>query len=134
MLGVMAETRQARPLCSEGFQPVTDLTGSKRVHRACRYVCDHLSGEIRLDDAARAAAFSPAAFCRFFKGATGRRLFDFVNGVRIGQACAQLIETDKTIAGIAHAAGFNNLANFNRRFRERHGMPPTAYRRHHAAD
>jgi AraC-like DNA-binding protein/quercetin dioxygenase-like cupin family protein len=132
ILAVLAQTRQARLLCSEGFQAAADFTGSDRVHRACRYVFDHLSGEIRLDDAARAAALSPAAFCRYFKRATGRRFFDFVNDLRIGHACAQLIETDNSVAEIAYAAGFTNLANFNRRFRERHALTPSDYRRRHA--
>ena len=128
ILAALAQTRQARSLCSAGFQAAADFTGSDRVHRACRYVFDHLSSEIRLEDAARAAALSPAAFCRYFKRATGRRFFDFVNDLRIGHACAQLIETDKTIAEIAYAAGFTNLANFNRRFRERHKVTPREFR------
>jgi len=131
ILSALAQPRQARLLCSEGFQ-TADLAGSDRVHRACRYVFDHLHDRIRLDEAARAAALTPAAFCRFFKRATGRRFFDFVNDVRIGHACAQLIETDKSIAGIAFAAGFTNLANFNRRFRERHALTPRDYRHRHS--
>lgn len=131
ILATLAQTRQSRPLCSEGFQAAADFAGSDRVHRACRYVFDHLHDRIRLDEAARAAALTPAAFCRFFKRATGRRFFDFVNDVRIGHACALLIETDSSIAEIAFAAGFTNLANFNRRFRERHALTPKAYRQRH---
>jgi AraC-like DNA-binding protein/quercetin dioxygenase-like cupin family protein len=134
ILATLAQTRQVRLLCSEGFRAAANLTGSDRVHRACRYVFDHLNDKIRLEDAARAAALSPAAFCRFFKRATGRRFFDFVNDLRIGHACAQLIETDKSVAQIAYAAGFTNLANFNRRFRERHSLSPTGYRRRHNVD
>lgn len=132
VLAALSQTRHAQALCSEGFQAAANFTSSNRVHRACRYVFEHLSGKIRLEDAARAAALSPAAFCRFFKRATGRRFFDSVNDLRIGHACAQLIETDNSITEIACAAGFVNLSNFNRRFRERHALSPTAYRQRHA--
>jgi AraC-like DNA-binding protein len=40
-----------------------------------------------------------------------------------------LRESDRTIADIAFASGFNNLSNFNRQFRRTYGLPPTDYRR-----
>lgn len=123
----------ARPLSSAGFL-ANHPAGDERVRRACRHVFENLAEPLRLADAARAAAMTPTAFCRHFKRATGRRFFDFVNDARIGHACAQLIATDQGVGEIAFASGFNSLANFNRRFRERQGMSPRAFRRlHHDA-
>jgi AraC-like DNA-binding protein len=48
---------------------------------------------------------------------------------RRGQACRDLIETDKAITSIAYDAGFSNLSNFNRRFRDLKGTTPREYRR-----
>jgi len=132
ILAILAQSRGSRLLSGEGFREAAAHTGCDRMHRVCRYVFDRLNDTIRLEEAARAAALSPGAFCRFFKRATGRRFFNFVNELRIGHACAQLIESDKSIGEIAAAAGFTNLANFNRRFRDIHGITPTAYRRRHA--
>jgi len=36
---------------------------------------------------------------------------------------------DQQIASICYAVGFNNVANFNRRFREVKGMTPKEFRR-----
>lgn len=130
ILAGLAQTRQSRALCSAGFLAI-EPEGSDRLHRACRHVFAHFHEPLMLKDAARAVALSPAAFCRFFRRATGRRFFNFVNDLRIGHASAQLIETDLTIGAIAAAAGFNSLANFNRRFRERQRLTPSAYRQLH---
>ncbi len=62
-------------------------------------------------------------------GATGNNFTDFVNRVRINRACQLLAETHRRIGEIAAETGFNNLANFNRRFLELKGMTPTEFRR-----
>ncbi len=51
-----------------------------------------------------------------------------MNDARIGHACVQLIETDSSIGEIAYTSGFNTLANFNRRFRERKHTTPREFR------
>lgn len=128
LLARLAQFRRIKLLSGESFLNTTDFSGHDRVHRACRYVFEHLSGSIRLADAAKAAALSPETLCRVFKHATGKTIFDFVNDARIGHACVQLIETDSGIGEIAYASGFNTLANFNRRFRERKQMTPRQFR------
>jgi AraC-like DNA-binding protein len=41
----------------------------------------------------------------------------YLNELRTGLACRELIETDRSMSDIAFDSGFNNLSNFNRRFR-----------------
>ena len=128
VLARLARSRRIQPLSGESFLNAADFSGHDHVHRACRYVFEHLSGSIRLADAAKAAALSPETLCRLFKRATGKTFFDFVNDARIGYACVLLIETDSGIGEIAYASGFNTLANFNRRFRERKNRTPRDFR------
>ena len=128
ILARLAEARGGKVLSGESFFSATDFSGHSRIHRACRHVFEHLADPIRLADAARAAALTPEALCRLFRRVTGKTFFDFVNDARIGHACMQLIETDGRIGEIALASGFNTLANFNRRFRERKQMTPKEYR------
>jgi methylphosphotriester-DNA--protein-cysteine methyltransferase len=49
---------------------------------------------------------------------TGFRLIDFVNRVRISRACLLLMESNRYVTHICYDVGFNNVANFNRRFLE----------------
>ena len=71
---------------------------------------------------------SGSAFSRKFREATGNKFVDFVNRVRIGRACVLLSETNDRISSICYAVGFNNVANFNRRFAKLKGRTPGEYR------
>ena len=68
-------------------------------------------------------------FSRFFRRATGNTFTDFVNRMRITKACQLLMETDRYVTTICYEVGFNNVANFNRRFRDVKGMTPKEFRR-----
>ncbi|WP_309380543.1 AraC family transcriptional regulator [Cerasicoccus frondis] len=71
---------------------------------------------------------SPQAFSRFFQRQSGRAFHQHLNELRVAGACAQLLGSEDSIAEIAFATGFNNLSNFNRRFREIMGRSPREYR------
>lgn len=55
----------------------------------------------------------------------------FVQKLRIMEARRLLVETDLSIAEIAHLAGFNDPLYFSRVFSKEVGYPATAYRRRH---
>ena len=77
---------------------------------------------------ARCAALSNGAFSRFFKTRTGKTLPQYINELRVGNACTQLRDMRAKVADVALACGFENLANFNRQFRAITGMSPREYR------
>ena len=72
---------------------------------------------------------SESRFSRFFRKATGNTFTDFVNRIRISRACQLLMDTDQQINLICYEVGFNNVANFNRRFLESKGMTPSEFRK-----
>ncbi len=72
---------------------------------------------------------SRESFCRFFKRATGQPLFSFVNRVRISHACSLLIDSTMNISETCYASGFNNLSNFNLKFKAIKGISPSQFRR-----
>ena len=53
---------------------------------------------------------------------------DYVNDIRIGNACQQLTESDKTIGEIAFDSGFESLTYFNRVFLKKKSATPRAFR------
>ncbi|MBQ8005767.1 MAG: helix-turn-helix transcriptional regulator [Clostridia bacterium] len=57
------------------------------------------------------------------------RFNDYINSLRISDACRQLRQTDKTITEISECVGFNTLRTFNRAFVRQTGMSPSEYRR-----
>ncbi len=71
---------------------------------------------------------SESHFSRFFRRATGNTFTAFVHRVRINRACQLLMESDRFVSRICYEVGFNNVANFNRRFLEIKGMTPSTFR------
>lgn len=57
-------------------------------------------------------------------------LNDYVNSLRVSDACRQLLKTDQTVTEISNHVGFNTLRTFNRAFMKQMGMTPSEYRRH----
>jgi AraC-like DNA-binding protein len=74
-------------------------------------------------------AMSESRFSRFFRRSTGNTYTDFVNRVRINRACQLLMTSDRYVTNICYDVGFNNVANFNRRFLELKGMTPSEFRK-----
>ena len=122
--------RAARPLASEGFTPALNLAQAKRLETICRFVHGHFRDAIRLAEMAALAHLTPEAFSRFFKQKTGKTFVEFLNDVRIGEACRLLIEQETLgVTEICYACGFENVSNFNRHFRLRHRLSPRDFRR-----
>ena len=100
-----------------------------RIGEVIDHIVDNYADEISLEDAARMAGMSLSTFSRNFQTVTGNKFVEFVNRVRIGQACGMIYATDERISAICYQTGFQNLANFNRQFLKMKGMTPTEYRR-----
>ncbi len=129
----LASAAGAQPLASAGFAPVLNVEDESRLGRVIDYVNRMAAEGVQQRDAARRAGLSPAAFSRYFRKKMGHTFEAFVNEVRVGRICRALIEeSDRSVAEVAFAAGYNNLANFNRQFRRRTGLSPVAYRKKHA--
>lgn len=96
-------------------------------------IVDRITGDVAKPVlAAHVAAdlgMSESRFSRFFRRATGNTFTDFVNRVRVNRACQLLMETDRQVTHICYEVGFNNVANFNRRFLAIKGMTPSEFRR-----
>ena len=92
-------------------------------------ITSNLAEPIVMSDIATELGMSESRFSRFFKRSTGNSFTDFVNRVRINSACYLLIQTYHYVTDICYQVGFNNVANFNRRFLEIKGMTPTEFRR-----
>lgn len=104
--------------------------GSK--HAKIGSVVDHIVNNFRdefsVAKAAEMTGMSEVTFSRNFQSVTGHGFVEFVNRVRIGQACGLLYASDEQITAICHKAGFKNVANFNRQFLKVKGVSPSEYR------
>ena len=93
------------------------------------FINENHAEQISVAQVATLVNMSESSFSRFFSKVADSTLPAFVNRVRIHKACQLLARTDDAISTICYAVGFNNVANFNRRFLETKGMTPREYRR-----
>lgn len=115
-------------LAAEWVDPSADALAQQTVEAGVDYIFENLTGTIRLATAANLAHMSEASFSRYFKRASGVTFSDMVKRLRIAHACRLLTSTDESVATVAAASGYTNLANFNRQFRSEIGMTPREYR------
>lgn len=129
LMDTLIKATKPRLLASVGYSPrASSLTASNRIHRACNFVLKEFKEEIRHKEISRRVNLTPAAFSRLFRRTTRKTFTEFVTEVRLGHACRLLRDRNLTVAEIAFESGFNNLSNFNRRFRRVHGCSPSEYR------
>lgn len=128
-LAELAACTDYRLLSSVQLQGDDDEASLDKIEVVVNRVMQRMSEP--LSAAALAAEFgmSESSFSRFFRKATGNTFTEFVNRIRINRACQLLMETDQRITDICFEVGFNNVANFNRRFQQIKGVTPSAFRR-----
>lgn len=104
--------------------------GSKqaRIAEVFDYVVKNFSEGMSVGQAAEMAGMTEITFSRNFQAVTGHSFIEFLNRIRIGEACGMLYASDEQIINISQMAGFKNLANFNRHFLKVKGMTPSEYR------
>lgn len=99
------------------------------ISRIVEYVNESYAETMSVADVAARVNMSESSFSRYFSKAADSTFTAFVNRVRVHKACQLLMHSDQQISSICYAVGFNNVANFNRRFREVKGMTPKEFRR-----
>jgi AraC-like DNA-binding protein len=128
-LADLAACTDYRLLSSVQLQSDDDDASIDQIHSVVSRITDHLADDHSAGALATELGMSESKFSRFFRKATGNTFTDFVNRVRISRACQLLMDTDQQVTHICYEVGFNNVANFNRRFLEIKGMTPTEFRK-----
>lgn len=119
-----------RPLDPLPFPVVQRDPGrQRRLDALLVWIREHLRGPLSVEDAAAILHVSPGAFSRSFHRIAGKPFTDYVNDLRIAEACMLLRQQDRSIAEIADRCGFGTMSHFNRQFKRRVGHTPREYRR-----
>ncbi|WP_326935812.1 helix-turn-helix domain-containing protein [Flavobacterium sp. PL11] len=92
------------------------------------YVQENYAEKITLEAISKVVNMSSISFNRFIKKRTGKTLVNYLNDIRIGYAARWLVENDMTISEAAYKSGFNNIANFNRKFKTFKKCTPSQYK------
>ena len=128
-LADLAQCTDYRLLSSVQMRGATDEGEHEQINAIVNRVSQTGGEPVSAGAIAAELGMSESRFSRFFRRATGNTFTDFVNRVRVQRACLLLMESDRFIADIGFEVGFNNVANFNRRFLEIKGMTPSEFRK-----
>jgi AraC-like DNA-binding protein len=99
------------------------------IWRAIKYINEHLTDHITLEETARECGMSVSCFQRSFKREVGMTFNKYVNSLRISKARQLLHESSKTMSDIAFACGYTNQYHFTRTFKRFLNMPPRSFRK-----
>lgn len=105
-----------------------DDSGSDRIKKVNEFILNHYTEDLKLEDLADYVGLTPTSLSRLYKHKTGETISNYVIDTRLNHAVRELVNTDTNIADICFACGFNNISNFNRIFKDRHGMSPKEFR------
>jgi len=128
-LGELARCNDYRLLSTVQLQSFDDDASLARISGIVDFLTEHYHEDFAMSDLCERVGMTESSFSRYFRRATGNTFTDFVNRLRINKACQLLMETDRYITNVCYDVGFNNVANFNRRFLQVKGMTPKEFRR-----
>lgn len=128
LLNLLEQNNSFDFIASTGYVNASSLP-SGRLEKIYDYSIKNFSdSSINLEKVAESFNMNKAAFCRYFKKITHKTYFQFLNEIRIGNACKVLIEDkNKSITDVAFLSGFNNMSNFNRQFKIIMGQSPSEF-------
>ena len=94
-----------------------------------KYIENNYMHRITIADVSASIEFSESHFMRYFKETMGTSFVDYLRDYRLTMASRLLTTSDSAILDIAAEVGFDNLSYFNRIFKKRFEMTPSAYRK-----
>ena len=96
------------------------------------HIRENYAVTIRVADLATAMGRSVSSIERAFRRHLHVTPKDYIRKVRVHEACRQLIHSQESVAGIAHACGFSDQAHLTREFKRIMHTTPAIYRKNHS--
>ncbi len=89
---------------------------------------EYTNSELSINYVAERLDISNSYLRKYFKETMGVTLFAYIDEMRISHAKKLLFETSMPIREVAKASGYNDINNFNRKFKLKTGKTPSSYR------
>jgi len=126
----LINTSKTQQISSFVYQKNYKNDEGNRMSAVFEYTIQNFGQSISLDQIASVANMTTNAFCKYFKQRTNKTYFQLLNEVRIGHACKMLLkEQDISISEVALHSGFQNISNFNRKFKLVKNRTPSDYKK-----
>jgi len=127
LLKSFGSVKNIKPLAGNSHSVTLDGDGV-RIAAIYNYIAQNFDKQISLEEISDLANMTPHAFCRYFKKHTNYTFVNFLNKIRIDEACKMLInDCNNGISSIAYSCGFSSITNFNRVFKSVTSKSPSLY-------
>ena len=100
-----------------------------RLARVLQHIEIHYADCLKLEDLAKTAGMSNRTLQRRFQESFAMSPIYFLNRLRIGKACKELLRSNSTITEVAERVGILDSNYFSRLFQQLVGISPSAYRK-----
>lgn len=125
---LMFAVRLGHLLLELGNCAQTELSGDP-VSAMVSYINANFASITNIQQIADQFYISKFHLCRVFKAAMKLTVIDYLNQVRVRNACRYLVASDKDVGEIALLCGFHDAAYFGNVFKRLMGITPGSYRR-----
>ena len=106
---------------------------SHALREVVTYCTENFTHDLSLETLEKALHLSRFYISHLFSHKLRIRFNDYVNSLRVSEACRLLRSTDRSITDIGNSVGFNTLRTFNRSFMKQMAQSPSDYRRSYVA-
>jgi AraC-like DNA-binding protein len=131
ILKIMAETKEYELLLNTAFTKYVSEDECERINKVYQFIIDKYTENPTLEQVSAVANMSETAFCRYFKSHTNKTYTQFLNDIKVDNACRLLIDNRLSISQICFETGFNNFTHFNDQFKKITGITPKQYQASH---
>ena len=115
--------------CRNLTYPKRSRQSLEKIKIVLKYIENNYMNRITIEEIAEVSDFSESHFMRYFKETMGTSFIDYLKDYRLTMASRLLLTSDSAILAIASEVGFDNLSYFNRAFKQKYGMTPSAFRK-----
>jgi AraC-like DNA-binding protein/ligand-binding sensor protein len=112
----------------EQISPFRGVRHASSLRKAERYIREHYTRKVSLQEVADVSGLSAPYFSTVFKEEMGENLSSYLNRLRVDRAVSLLMETGLSLSEIAGSCGFEDQSWFSKIFKIYTGMSPGKYR------
>jgi AraC-like DNA-binding protein len=95
-----------------------------QIGRAVRWLRDHFTETVRIEDLAGIAGMSATSLHRHFRSITSMTPIQYQKQLRLQAARARLMATGEGVSEVGFAVGYDSPSQFSREYRRMFGKPP----------
>lgn len=129
VLNLLSRDVAAQRIAVENAAP--QVIEDPRIRRVLDYLRAHYAQPVGIPQLAQMACVSVSALHRMFRKHTRCTALDYIVRLRIGHACALLMQGNLAVSAIAEQVGYVSQALFNRQFKALKGLTPSQFRAQH---